>query len=119
MTLLSAEPGCANLAARVATLPVVPVAAPRSTGTPARADGRGSEPGQLRGSLIQKEQTYREMLINFFDRALDGGEEELGFEPGLNSQEQALVYKLTNDIEELQFQSEGTGENTRIRITLK
>ena len=55
--MLAQSLGCANLEARVATLPVVPVAAPRSTDTPGRADGRGSEPGQLRGSLSKKNKT--------------------------------------------------------------
>ena len=45
---------CANLAARVATPAREPGAAAGTTGTPERPDGRGSEPGQLRGSGSKK-----------------------------------------------------------------
>ena len=45
---------CANLAARVATPARESGAAAGTTGTPGSTDGRGSEPGQLRGCLSKK-----------------------------------------------------------------
>ena len=45
---------CANLAARVATPARESGAAAGTTGTPGSTDGRGSEPGQLRGSGSKK-----------------------------------------------------------------
>ena len=57
LTLLSAEPGCANKAARVATPARELGAANGTTGTPGRPHGRGSEPVSLEAVYPKRTET--------------------------------------------------------------